>query len=441
MTNSTSAAVPGAVEAMTELAATDISGCDGDELERVVMLGRRVRCHLDTIDVQIARRSDQLCDQGHGDPAPIVLGDGGRRTAREARAAAKRAKVCDQLPALEAALADGDVTAAHVDAVAQLAEGLDQQGSERLADVAEALVADATRQPIATFERGCRELKDQLSVDEGVDRFERQRANTKARKWINVTTGMYHLHAELDPESGANVFGALDAHTATLRKRSNASTGDGADRVALEHVEAQALVELVTGARSVDRRLPEVSVLIDYHTLLGGLHDQSICELSDGTALPPATVRRLACEATIIPICLGGDPARLDVGREARFANRAQRRALRAMYRSCGHPGCDVAFDRCDIHHVDAWEHFGPTDLANLIPLCSRHHHTVHEGGWTLILAADRTITLHRPDSTLAYQGDTTSRRPTPTTPPAAGRPPNGTDRAPPRLRESVPAY
>ncbi len=35
-----------------------------------------------------------------------------------------------------------------------------------------------------------------------------------------------------------------------------------------------------------------------------GLHEASICETYDGHPLPPATVRRLACEAEIIPIVL-----------------------------------------------------------------------------------------------------------------------------------------
>ncbi len=52
-----------------------------------------------------------------------------------------------------------------------------------------------------------------------------------------------------------------------------------------------------------------------------------------------------------------------------RVANRAQRRALRAMYRTCGYPGCDVTFDRCDIHHVIEWLRHGATDLDNLLPL------------------------------------------------------------------------
>ena len=96
-----------------------------------------------------------------------------------------------------------------------------------------ALVADATHQPISTFERACRELKDQLSVDDGVERFERQRANTSLRRWINRTTGMYHLHGELDPQSGATLFGAIDTHTTTIRKHPDHG-GTAGERVPIE---------------------------------------------------------------------------------------------------------------------------------------------------------------------------------------------------------------
>jgi hypothetical protein len=68
------------------------------------------------------------------------------------------------------------------------------------------------------------------------------------------------------------------------------------------------------------------------------------------------------------------------------------------MYRCCGFGDCDVAFDRCEIHHTIPWELGGPTDLINLIPLCSRHHHVVHEGGWQLDLANDRLLTITQPD-------------------------------------------
>jgi hypothetical protein len=77
------------------------------------------------------------------------------------------------------------------------------------------------------------------------------------------------------------------------------------------------------------------------------------------------------------------------------------------MYRTCAHPGCAVRFADCTIHHVIPWHQGGRTDVPNLLPLCSKHHHLVHEGGWHLSLHPDRTITLSRPDHTIQYSGST----------------------------------
>ena len=136
---------------------------------------------------------------------------------------------------------------------------------------------------------------------------------------------------------------------------------------------------------------------ITFLLVTGRLHAGSVCETSDGLPLPPASVARLLCEGRISPIIVDTNGIVLAVGRELRHANRHQRRALRAMYRTCAFHGCDTPFDRCEIHHIDPWERGGPTDLDNLIPLCSRHHHVVHEGGWRLDLTPDRTLTITRP--------------------------------------------
>jgi hypothetical protein len=85
------------------------------------------------------------------------------------------------------------------------------------------------------------------------------------------------------------------------------------------------------------------------------------------------------------------------------------------MYGNCGWPGCHVAFQHCRIHHLDDWTNGGDTNLDNLIGLCSTHHHLVHEGGWTLTMRPDRTITLTRPDGTLHYHGPSINRHPPPT--------------------------
>ena len=100
------------------------------------------------------------------------------------------------------------------------------------------------------------------------------------------------------------------------------------------------------------------------------------------------------------PLNVSGDGVVLDEGRSRRTATVEQRRALRAMHRSCVHPDCAVGFEHCDIHHITPWWDGGTSNLANLVPLCSRHHHLIHDTHWTLTLAPDRTVQWRRPDGT-----------------------------------------
>lgn len=67
-------------------------------------------------------------------------------------------------------------------------------------------------------------------------------------------------------------------------------------------------------------------------------------------------------------------------------------------------------FDRCELHHIIWWRHGGLTDLANLIPLCSVHHHNVHDDGWMITLGDNRELTLRLPDGTIGTTGPPTIR-------------------------------
>lgn len=58
-------------------------------------------------------------------------------------------------------------------------------------------------------------------------------------------------------------------------------------------------------------------------------------------------------------------------------------RELRHRDHGCTFPGCGTkAF--LHAHHIQHWEHGGPTDLDNLVLTCSFHHRLVHERGWSL---------------------------------------------------------
>ena len=138
--------------------------------------------------------------------------------------------MCDQLPSFEDALADGTVSAGHVDALANATRHLDAAARSELAALEAELLAAASRDTIAEFDKDCRDLARLLAGDGGVGELDRQKANATVRRWIDTITGMWHLHAELDPETGAKLWTAIDTQldpsnnaTATPRHRSNTS--------------------------------------------------------------------------------------------------------------------------------------------------------------------------------------------------------------------------
>jgi hypothetical protein len=156
---------------------------------------------------------------------------------------------------------------------------------------------------------------------------------------------------------------------------------------------------------------PEVVVVLDARAqTVEANNGKPVVDWGIPVELPQRTFEELFQRADIHPvITMNGvvlyAPGELNLGRATRLASRAQRRALRAIYATCGVHGCAVKFDNCQPHHVTFWENGGPTDLANLVPLCSRHHHLVHEGGWRLGIGPDRTLTITLPDGSIQTTG------------------------------------
>jgi hypothetical protein len=401
-----------------ELELIDVVVADRDALDRVVVLLGRVRSAVDAVEVSVARRVASLSTSVADESPTDVLAAKGKRSRRDARASADRSTVCDRMPGFEAALAAGTIGAGHVDAVARATRNLDDAGRSAVAGFADDLLAAAMSRTLAEFERECRDLARFVAADDGASELDRQRSNARVSRWVDKQSGMWHLHAEVDPETGAKLWTAIDSQLRSVKQR------EGNGETPLERLTVVALTELLTGSSALDRRVPEVCVHIDQRSLVGGWHQGTICELATGIPLPIESVRRMCCDAVIVPIVVAHDGQAVDAGREQRTATRKQRRMLRSMYRTCAHPHCDVAVEHCDVHHVIWWELLGRTDLDNMVPLCSRHHHLVHEGGWRLTMASDRVITLVRPDGSTMFVGSTIDRHPMrrPAEPPGAAR-------------------
>ena len=401
---------PDADAVLAVLRSADPDVMDRDEL--AVLTGRLAahQAWCDALKVRITRRQRQLAGEGRAEPPHDLLSRHGRESSKRGKAAAEREQVCTAMPAFEDALGSGAVSAGHLDAIANATRNLDEGLSAEFAACQADLLVDAAKQSVDVFERGCRDLARHLvsrsQARSDADELDQQRKRSRVRRWVDKATGMCHTHLELDPVRDRALWTAIDSARATLRQ------ADGNRRTPWAQLEVDAVIAAIGGGDRVDR-VPEITVLIDADSLFDQAHANGICETDNGIALPISTVRRLCCDAEILPIVLNGHSEPLDVGRSARTANRAQRRALRAIHRTCAHPDCTVGFSACRIHHVRWWwEHNGPTDIDNLLPLCETHHHMVHEGSWGLTMTPNRTATWTRPDGTHHHTGPTIDRAP-----------------------------
>ena len=387
------------IERVSALASCDISICSTAELRDRLSDIRNLRSWLDFLQSQVVA---SLSDRDSVMPEVELIRESGLSTS-DVRKVMSRTETIGSVPVFGEALAEGNVTSAHVDALSNGLKILGEQ-SERLVERAPELLATAQTMTADEFTKFVRRTAQTLTDDGGVSRFEKQRRQTFLRHWVDAE-GMTNLFGKFDPERGSIVAALLDAGVEAMFH-----SGDGEDPIDCDssiepndHRRALALVAMLQGrpdgltgiaigGSSCDRPArAEIVVHIDYELLSGhvselGLSDARTCRTLNGSELTVETIRRLACEAEIIPLVLDGKSVPLDVGKSKRLATAYQRRALAAVHETCAIDGCSVKFSHCEPHHIDYWENGGATDLNNLVPLCSRHHHAAHEGGWKLSL-------------------------------------------------------
>ncbi|WP_395402727.1 DUF222 domain-containing protein [Arthrobacter sp. UC242_113] len=96
----------------------------------------------------------------------------------------------------------------------------------------------------------------------------------------------------------------------------------------------------------------------------------------------PATIRKIACDADIIPVVLGTDGRILDIGRASRVFPPHIRKAITARDQGCAFPGCTIPAAWCEAHHITYWSRGGTTGTGNGVLLCGHHHHLIHKENW-----------------------------------------------------------
>ncbi|MDT7625334.1 MAG: hypothetical protein QOF99_6235 [Pseudonocardiales bacterium] len=126
--------------------------------------------------------------------------------------------------------------------------------------------------------------------------------------------------------------------------------------------------------------------------------------LDDALPVAVSTAERLACDARVRALIKdpAGNP--LYLGRAHRGVNATQRTALgiRDEHR-CRFPGCE--HERyLHAHHVRHWLRGGPTDVDNLVLLCSFHHRLIHDHDYRASLDRNRFRVWRRHGGEVAAQ-------------------------------------
>jgi hypothetical protein len=292
----------------------------------------------------------------------------------DARAGVRVARRLRTMPVTAAALAAGDITAAHTHRLATLA------GPSTAAAFTEAegfLVGQARTMRWADFTKSCaywaREARD---ADADPDRADRDHRHVSLHDGLRGT-GL--LSGELTPVAKATVRAALERIERVLFEAdwvaARAEHGDATTTAHLARTPRQrrhdALVEMATRATTAPahgkRPRALISVLAGYEAF------GKICELADGTLLGHRTVAGLLDEAAVERVVFDGPSRILDLGRARSFVG-AARRAVELADRHCQGPGCDVPADRCQIDHTWRWSDGGPTRPDNGHARCGPHN-------------------------------------------------------------------
>ncbi len=383
----------------------DTVGLDAAALRALTDEARSAARVVDSLIVEIGRKADALAAVGRSGSAYDTLRNDGAISAAEARRQAGRADVANALPGFGEALADGAVDGEHLDAIARATKGLSEEEAGALSDRAEDLVDAASTMPVDAFNRLVKTTVDRIRDDHGAARARSQRASSTARLWRD-RHGMGHIHATLDPERFEAMANAIDAEANSLAATRSRETGRSVSKD--DHLRADAFCNLISaGSVSAEQKSskpggrPHLIIVADETTITSGPHAGTVLESQDGAPLSPEAVQRLCCDATVQRVMTDAAGVPINVGRQHRTATAAQWSALRAMYSTCAFEHCDRPLSWTQAHHVQFWSPNGRTDLDNLVPLCSHHHHLVHEGGWTLTLHPDRALDICRPDGVL----------------------------------------
>lgn len=347
-------------------------GLPGKTKAEALLAVSRIRNKFDALDCSIITAFEATKEHGAEGHASCIgwLQHHGHDQGEPAALRRRLARRLRPMPHAERALADGSITARHVDVLDKarrdvgdddftLAEDREQKRIEdRYGSSSRTLDGDGkidAWMPAVGFTVWQDEL-ERLMEDE----YRKDAAEAQDR------LGRRPLPSELCRTTRQRRVDAMEE----MAKRSAAYQGPDlgpSNFTLIVHGDAELVAKLIAFL------LDENATIEDLENL--ELSEGSIHELDDGTVVTVNTLILALLTGVVRGILYDPQGEILRFGPARRLFTPAQAQALRAKYRRCCHPyGCDRTGPRLQTDHIVEHQHGGATDTANGQPLCGTHN-------------------------------------------------------------------
>jgi hypothetical protein len=283
------------------------------------------------------------------------------------------------LPRTAEALARGDIGVEQVDVIRKTLKGLSDLEPEKRVLAESAMLEQAAEDDpnaLARFGTGVRDLVDpdgSPPPDPDPQRPPRVfRRNTRR-------DGTMEFQGYV-PAEDAHLVEALIGPREKFRDSND--TRGCAERAGDAFVEVLKMAANCPDSPTRNGYKTEVALTVSVETLAKAKAD-AVLNLGD-TFMTARDIRRMLCDAHVLPAVMGTDSKPLDVAVPSYVVPAHIRRGLVLRDKGCAFPGCAKPANVSDSHHIRQWLQGGPTQLDNLVLLCPHHHKLVHHSDWEI---------------------------------------------------------
>ena len=359
----------------------------------LVEAGRRVAGRVAALVAVLVSEADAAGSAmvARGTPTTSWLALSGQASTKEAAALVFTARDVAAHPRVQSAALDGAIGVGQARAIHRVLTDLpatltaDQRAeAERfLLERAERTPADQVAGLTASVLAHVTPEADDTAETEAA-RLEAQTRRAHRRRSLTFRAdgdGSVLIRGSLPNLAASGLIALVDAYAESDRRRARDAGDVRAERRTPEQRRADGLLALVAAhqrgraAPTAAGDRPRVVVTMREADLRARAEQAGV--LPDGAQISAGDLRRLCCDADLVPAVLGAGSEVLDIGRAERLVTPAIRRALTLRDGGCVFPGCDVGASACDAHHVVPWWAGGETALSNLALLCTHHHQLV----------------------------------------------------------------